>query len=97
MTRCNDPRGADTRSTISRTLASRHGPNYFERMHRLFIILGMILVAVGLLWPVLRRFPWGRLPGDILIERPGFTFAFPITTCIVVSLVLSLIFWVLRR
>ncbi len=66
-------------------------------MNRLFLFLGFLLVAIGLLWPLLSRLPWGRLPGDIVIQRPGFTFVFPITTCIVISVVLSLIFWLLRR
>lgn len=66
-------------------------------MNRILIALGILLTTVGLLWPLLRRFPWGRLPGDILIERPGFTFSFPITTCIVVSMLLSLAFWIFRR
>ncbi|MBZ4686346.1 MAG: hypothetical protein JG774_2091 [Desulfomicrobiaceae bacterium] len=93
MRQSNQPK----RHSRAPSLARNSPRSYFSPMHRLFIALGTLLILLGLLWPVLRRFPWGRLPGDILIERPGFTFAFPITTCIVVSLVLSLIFWVLRR
>lgn len=66
-------------------------------MNRVLILLGLVLLAVGLAWPLLSRLPWGRLPGDIVIQRPGFTFAFPVTTCIVVSVALSLLLWLLRR
>ena len=66
-------------------------------MQRLLIALGLLLVAVGLLWPWLARLPWGRLPGDISIQRPGFSFNFPLTTSIVVSIVLSLLVWWIGR
>jgi hypothetical protein len=58
---------------------------------------GMILIVVGLLWPLIMRSGLGRLPGDVSIHRPGFDFYFPITTSIIVSIVLWLIFWWLRR
>jgi hypothetical protein len=66
-------------------------------MQRLLIALGLLLVAAGLLWPWLSRLPWGRLPGDISIERPGFSFHFPVTTMVIVSLVLSLLAWWIGR
>jgi hypothetical protein len=66
-------------------------------MQRLLIVLGLLLVAAGLLWPWLSNLPWGRLPGDITIERPGFSFHFPLMTSIVVSIVLSLIVWWIGR
>ncbi len=66
-------------------------------MPRLLIITGIVLVAAGLLWPFLSRLGLGQLPGDLVIRRPGFTFAFPIVTCLVVSAVLSLILWLARR
>ena len=62
-------------------------------MQRLLIVLGLLMVAVGLLWPWLSKLPWGRLPGDISIERENFSFHFPLTTSIIVSLVVSLIMW----
>jgi Protein of unknown function (DUF2905) len=61
------------------------------------IALGLILVAVGLLWPVLGKFGLGRLPGDIFIRRGGYGFYFPVTSCLVVSLVISIIIWIFRR
>lgn len=69
------------------------------RMQRLLIILGALILAAwpGLAWPWLRRLPFGRLPGDIHVLREGFSFHFPIVTCIVVSIVITLIFWIFRR
>jgi hypothetical protein len=65
---------------------------------RLFIIvLGTLLLAGGLLWPWLGRIGLGHLPGDISIRGERFSFYFPITTCIVVSLVLSFLVWLLNR
>ena len=66
-------------------------------MTRLFITLGVIFIVVGLTWPWLARLGLGRLPGDIVIERGNFRFYFPVTTMIVVSLVLSLLFWLFRK
>jgi hypothetical protein len=61
------------------------------------IILGLALVILGLAWPWLDKLGLGRLPGDFRIEREGFSFYFPLTTSIIVSLVLSLLIWLLRR
>lgn len=66
-------------------------------MQRGLINLGIVLVVAGLIWPWLRKLPLGRLPGDIHIVRGGFSFHFPIVTCIVISLVLSLLLWIFRR
>lgn len=66
-------------------------------MRRFLIILGIVLLAVGLLWPWLAKLGLGRLPGDIRIERDGFHFYFPLTTGLIVSVVLSLILWLLRK
>jgi len=66
-------------------------------MNRLLIILGTTLIVAGLSWSRLRRLPLFRLPGDIVIDRPGFKFFFPLTTMLLVSVVLSLIAWLLRR
>jgi len=66
-------------------------------MSRSLIILGIVLVLLGLAWPWLARWGLGRLPGDIVIEREGYRLYIPITTSIIVSLVLSLIFWLIRK
>lgn len=66
-------------------------------MHKLLIVIGLVLVAIGLLWPWLRKLPLGRLPGDLLIERDGFVLYLPLTTMLLLSLALSLLAWLLRR
>lgn len=66
-------------------------------MAKWLVIIGIILVLAGLAWPLLSRLGIGHLPGDIYIERKGFTFYFPITTGIVISLVLSILFWIFRK
>jgi hypothetical protein len=66
-------------------------------MQRFFIIAGVVLLAVGLLWPLIAKLGLGRLPGDISVERDGFSFYAPITTGIIVSIVLSLLFWIFRK
>ena len=66
-------------------------------MARWLVILGIVLVATGLLWPWLSKLGLGRLPGDIVVERENFTLYVPITTSILVSIVLSLILWFFNR
>lgn len=62
------------------------------------IIAGLVLVAVGLLLSLATKLPWlGRLPGDILIKRENFSFYMPLTTCVLISLLLSLLAWFFRR
>ncbi|SCY71939.1 Protein of unknown function [Nitrosospira sp. Nl5] len=62
-------------------------------MQRLLILLGLLLLLAGLAWPWLSRLPFGRLPGDITIERENFSFYFPITTGLLLSLFLSALLW----
>lgn len=65
---------------------------------RLLIILGVVLILAGLLLTYGGRIPWlGRLPGDIRIERENFSFYFPLASSLLVSLLLSLLFWLFRR
>ncbi len=66
-------------------------------MQKLLILGGLALVVAGLCWPMLSRLGLGRLPGDISIQGENGGFYFPIMTCIVVSVVLSLIFWLAGR
>jgi len=66
-------------------------------MSRFLITLGIVLVVAGLAWPLLAKLGLGRLPGDIHIEREGFSFYFPITTGLIISAVISLVLWLLRR
>ena len=66
-------------------------------MVRWLVAIGLVLVFVGLLWPLLSKIGLGRLPGDIVIERGNVRFYFPIVTCLIVSIVLSFFFWLLNR
>jgi hypothetical protein len=66
-------------------------------MQRILILVGGLIVLIGLAWPWLSKLPLGRLPGDIVVDRPGFRFFLPVTTMIIVSIVLSLILWLLRK
>lgn len=66
-------------------------------MQKTIIALGVVLIIVGLGWPWLSKLPLGRLPGDFVITRPGFKVYLPITTMIIVSLVLSLLSWLFRK
>ncbi|MDH3691371.1 MAG: DUF2905 domain-containing protein [Gammaproteobacteria bacterium] len=66
-------------------------------MSRTLITIGILLVVIGLLWPWVSKLPIGRLPGDIIVERENFRFYFPITTMILISLVVSIIVWLLRK
>jgi hypothetical protein len=66
-------------------------------VQRALIVIGLVILAVGLAWPLIGKLPLGRLPGDIVIDRPGFKFLFPLTTGILVSIALSLIAWLFRK
>jgi hypothetical protein len=66
-------------------------------MNRLLITLGLALVVAGVAWTWVRRLPLFRLPGDIVIDRPGFKFFLPITTMLLLSAVISILAWILRR
>jgi hypothetical protein len=66
-------------------------------MNRLLIAVGTVFIVAGLLWPWIKRAPLLHLPGDVVIDRPGFKFMFPITTMLIVSTVLSVVAWLIRR
>ena len=66
-------------------------------MVRWLVAIGLVLVLVGLMWPLLSKLGLGRLPGDIVIERGNVRFYFPIVTCLIVSMVLSFFLWLLNR
>jgi hypothetical protein len=70
---------------------------YARFMQRFLIISGAALLMLGLVWPWLARLGLGRLPGDLHIQRDHYSFYFPLTTSIFVSLVVTLIIWLLRR
>ena len=66
-------------------------------MSRMLIVIGVTIVVIGLAWPWLSKLGLGRLPGDIVVRRDGFSFYFPIVTCLLLSAVASLLFWLFRR
>ena len=66
-------------------------------MQRALITIGLLIALIGLLWPWISKLGLGRLPGDLIIDKPGFRLFAPFTTMIVVSVILSLIIWLLRR
>lgn len=66
-------------------------------MARFLIVLGLVILAAGLLWPYLSQIGLGRLPGDIVIERRNVTLYFPLMTCLVLSVLFSLVLWVVNR
>ncbi|MGD9332900.1 MAG: DUF2905 domain-containing protein [Desulfobacterales bacterium] len=66
-------------------------------MQKTLIIIGIVILAVGFLWPWLSRLPIGRLPGDIIVNRPDFKIYFPVTTGIVISLLISIILWLIKK
>ena len=66
-------------------------------MQKILLILGISIVMAGLLWPWLSKIPFGRLPGDLLIVKPGFKLFFPIPSMLLVSGLISLLMWLLRK
>ena len=66
-------------------------------MQRLLLVVGGLLVVAGLAWPWLSKLPFGRLPGDVVIDKPGFRFFAPFTTMIILSIIVSLLLWVFRK
>ncbi len=66
-------------------------------MQKILIIIGIIIILVGLLWPYLSKIPLGRLPGDIVINKPSIKIYIPITTMILISIILTLLFRLFRK
>ncbi|GGM10414.1 DUF2905 domain-containing protein [Pseudomonas asuensis] len=66
-------------------------------MSRTLIVIGLLIVAIGFLWPWVSRLPLGHLPGDIVVKRENVSFFFPITTMILVSAVVSAVLWLINR
>jgi len=66
-------------------------------IRKIIIISGLILIIIGIAWPWLGKLPLGRLPGDIIIEKPNARLYFPITTMIIISVVISIVLWFFRK
>jgi len=64
---------------------------------RFLIVLGVVLVLAGLLWPLITRIGLGRLPGDIVIERENFRLYLPLMTSLLLSIALSVVLWLINR
>ncbi len=66
-------------------------------MQKILLLVGVVIVCIGLLWPWLKKLPLGRLPGDIIIQKPGFSFYFPVTTLIIINVIVWLIIYLFKR
>ena len=66
-------------------------------MQKTLILVGVIIIIAGVGWPWLSKIPFGRLPGDIVIDKPGFKLFFPLTSMVLVSGLISLIMWLFRK
>ena len=73
-------------------MCARQSKKESRYMQKILIYIGLIILVIGLLWPFLKELPIGRMPGDIVLKKDKFTFYFPIITCLVVSLIISIIF-----
>jgi hypothetical protein len=81
-----------------RTFAQdNNASGYTLAMNRTLIVIGLLVALAGLLWKPLSALPLFRLPGDFVIDRPGFRFFFPLTTMILISLIVSIVLWLFRR
>lgn len=68
-----------------------------SNIQKILILLGIGILIIGLLWPLISKLPIGKLPGDIIIDKPNFKIYIPITTMILISAVISLILWIIRK
>ncbi|MGQ3888293.1 DUF2905 domain-containing protein [Legionella sp. CNM-1927-20] len=66
-------------------------------MQKIIIVIGVIFIIIGLIWPFIHKLGIGRLPGDFLIKKGNFTFYFPLTTSIIISLIIMIILWFMNR
>lgn len=66
-------------------------------MQKILIVGGVVLIVLGLAWPLIKKIGLGHLPGDIIIRKENFTFYFPVVTAIVISIVISIIVWLINR
>ena len=66
--------------------------NFQINMQKILIIIGIILLIIGLLYPYIKKLGLGQLPGDILFKTGNSTFFFPVMTCLIISVILTIIF-----
>ena len=69
-----------------------------EQLGKALIIIGAVIIALGLILTISGKLPWlGRLPGDVVVQKKNFIFYFPIATSVIISLLLTLVFWFIGR
>jgi hypothetical protein len=66
-------------------------------VQKTLITIGIVILVIGLLWPWVGKIPFGRLPGDIIVNRPNLKVYIPITTMVLISVIISVILWLLRK
>ncbi|HSL89795.1 MAG TPA: DUF2905 domain-containing protein [Ignavibacteriaceae bacterium] len=66
-------------------------------MQMYLLIIGAIIILLGLFWPFISKLPIGKLPGDIIVDKPGFKLYIPFTTMVIISTIISLIIWLFRK
>ena len=66
-------------------------------MQKTLIILGIIILLAGILWPLIVKFPFGKLPGDLIIDKPSVKIYIPITTMLLISIFISVLIWLIRK
>jgi hypothetical protein len=64
---------------------------------KFIILIGALIILIGLLWPYISKIPLFRLPGDIVVDKPNFKLFIPITSMIIISILLTLFFWIIRK
>ena len=70
----------------------------FTLMRKMIIGIGIVLILIGMIMTVVPKIPWiGKIPGDISIQRENFTFYFPLTTCIIISIIVTLLLYLFRK
>ena len=84
-------------NVLSDVIWSGRAKGATPKMNKILVAIGITILIVGLLWPVISKVPFGKLPGDIAIKKEGFHLYFPITTMIVVSLVVSAVLWFFKK
>jgi uncharacterized protein HemY len=68
-----------------------------SKMQKYIILIGLIILLAGILWPWLSKLPIGKLPGDIVIDKPNLKIYIPITTMLIISIIISLVVWLFKR
>ncbi|GIV46364.1 MAG: hypothetical protein KatS3mg036_1182 [Ignavibacterium sp.] len=64
---------------------------------KIIVLIGALIILIGLLWPYISKIPLFRLPGDIVVDKPNFKLFIPITSMILLSVILTLLFWLIRK